>query len=374
MAGAPIARVSAPSGDAAWRVTGYAEVKALLGDRRLGRAHPDPGTAAWYSKQDLAGRPAGRTEDEYALHGRWRAVMTRVFSPRRLLGLRTRTAELAAQLVDELEASAPPADLHARLSLPLPTLLLCELLGVPYTDSEDFQRWTEEGGETTDIARSAAGMAGLLRYVRSLTQRRRLQPGDDPVSELIAAGGDQGAPHDGRVAKLLAGILSFGRESPASAIDHGTLLLLTNPDQRAVLQRDPSLVAAAVEETLRLFPPAAASTGGLMRYAHVDMAVAGATVRAGDMVLLDVVAANRDERVFPGGDRFVITRDPNPHLTFGHGPYMCNFHLLARMELQVAFAELFRRFPGLRLAVPEERLRPRSHLRSGGLVDLPVAW
>src|SRR6266700_1283094 len=267
-----------PAGDAGWRVTGHAEVRRLLTDPRLGRSHPEPDAAAWYSRTDLSGRPTGNSAAEHEEHARWRRVVTRVFPPRRLERLRPRIEGLAGDLLDRLSAEGPEADFHAAISAVLPTLVICELLGVPLSDAGRFRRWTEEGAINTDIARSAKGMAELLLYVQELIRRRRLEPGDDVVSELLAAENEAPRAYERRVAKLLAGILAFGRETPGNAIDRGVLLLLSHAAQREALCRQPELAAGAVDEVLRCFPPSAATGGGLVRYAHADVDVGGALI------------------------------------------------------------------------------------------------
>jgi pentalenolactone synthase len=218
----------------------------------------------------------------------------------------------------------------------------------------------------TDGARSRAGLARLQEYMRALVARKREQPAEDVLSDLIAA--QAYAPDrftDDHVVTL-------------AAIDKGVLLLLTHPDARVALDRDPDLIPRAVEEILRLPSPAEArqaeSDGGLPRYANADIEIGGVTIRAGDMVLLDLQSGNLDDRVFPTSEAFEVTREPNPHLTFGHGPHYCIGAPLARIELQALFGTLFRRFPTLRLAVPVEALHSRSHLLTGGLAELPVTW
>src|SRR5262249_1906577 len=184
-----------------------------------------------------------------------------------------------------------------------------------------------------------------------------------------------------------------GHETTVAAIDKGIVLLLTNPAQREAIQHDPTLVPSAVEEILRHplpVPTPETSTppetpekpvtldtgraGGLPRYANADIELAGVTIRAGDLVLLDLQDANLDAQRFPVPEAFVVARVDNPHITFGHGPYYCIGAPLARIELQALFGTLFLRFPTLRLAVPAEQLRLRSHLLTGGLAALPVTW
>jgi Cytochrome P450 len=368
-----IERIEAPSGDPAWHICRHADVKALLADQRLGRGHPDPAHAGRYSKDDIAGRPAGGSESEYAEHTWWRKAMNKVFSPAGLERMTPVVEKIASRMADELASRPTPADLNETYSTPLTSQTMCTLLGVPTEDIERFQSWTEEGAQATDAARSANGMNLLLTYAARLVNQRRNNPGNDRVSVLVGAG-NGARSHEGRVVKLLAGMLAFGRETPASVIDWGTLLLLTNPDQRDLLRRDPALVPTAVEEILRLFKPHAATDKGLQRYAHTDIEVDGVTIRAGDMVLLDVMTANRDPDLFPEPERFNITRDPNPHLTFGYGFYMCNFTKLGRAEIAIGLGTLFERFPKLDLAEQPDQLQVKEHLRTGGLARLLVTW
>ena len=169
-----------------------------------------------------------------------------------------------------------------------------------------------------------------------------------------------------------------GHETTVTAIDKGVILLLTNPAARDVLQRDPTAVPRVVEEILRMPTPLpaehGASPGGLPRYANADIELGGATIAAGDLVLLDLQDANLDPSMFATPEQFQVERADNAHLTFGHGGHYCIGAPLARIELQAIFSTLFRRFPTLQLAVPIEELRPRSQLLTGGVNELPVTW
>lgn len=370
----PIERITTPAGDPAWHITRHAEVKALLGDQRIGRAHPDPAHAGRYSAEDIAGRPAGGSESEYTEHAWWRKAMNRVFSPAGLERWTPVVEKTARQLAGELSTRPVPADLNDGYSTPLASQVMCTVLGVPVGDIARFREWTEEGAQATDIERSLGGIRLLMSYAHGLVAQRRGQAGDDVISVLLAAGTEKPGIHEGRVVKLVAGMLAFGRETPASVIDWGVLLLLTNPEQRRLLQAEPSLAPQAVEEVLRLFKPPAATDQGLLRYAHDDIDVNGTAIGAGDMVLLDLMAANHDSDVFPDPEQFVINREPNPHLTFGHGFYMCNFTRLARTEIGIALTTLFGQFPALELAEPASQLQLKHHLRTRGLECLPVTW
>ncbi len=364
-----VARVRTLTGDEAWQVVRYREIKRLLGDDRLGRSHPDPERAPRLSDSILFGGPLQNYDTEAADHARLRRLLTPFFSARRMEALRPRVEALVDELLADLARRTPPVDLHQALSFPLPVLVICELLGVPATDRERFRLWSRDMADLHDRPRAEAALAELVGYMRELVARKRTHPQDDVISGLGAAEG--GTLPDDQVARLAAMLLFAGHETTVVRIDLGTLLLLTNPDQRAAMLRDPALVTTAVEEILR-----ASVTGGhgLLRYAREALEVEGITVRAGDAVLLDIGAGNHDPGAFAEPDRFDVARQPNPHLAFGHGPRYCIGAPLARVELQAVFERLIPRFPTLRLAVPLERLRTREDVLTGDLEELPVTW
>jgi cytochrome P450 len=365
----PITRVRTPTGDEAWYVARYSELKQLLGDGRLGRSHPDPEHAPRISDSILFGGPAENYETEDADHARMRALLTPYFSARRLEALRPRVEALVDELLEALAAVTPPVDLHEALSFPLPVLVICELLGVPYEDRAQFRAWSQGMADLHDRQRADAALGSLIGYMGDLVTRKRAHPGDDVISGLCAA--EDGTITDDHAAFLAAVLLFAGHETTVVRIDLGTLLLLANPDQRVALLRDRSLLTSAVEEILR------ASTtggGGLPRYPRADIEIGGVTLGAGEAVLLDLGAANHDERAFDDPGRFDVARQPNSHLTFGYGPRFCIGAPLARIELQAVFGRLVSRFPTMRLAVPIEQLRIRADLLTGGLAEFPVTW
>ncbi|HJQ01326.1 MAG TPA: cytochrome P450 [Jatrophihabitans sp.] len=372
---APITRIETPAGDEAWWVTGHPEAKFLLADRRIGMSHPHPETAGWYARDDVSGRPRGDSKSEYSEHALWRTAMTRVFSPRFFDGEIPYIEKKVHQLIDDMLALGGPLDLISHFTVPLCSDIMCRLLGVPAEDVSRFRDWTEEGARTGDPQRSLGGIQRLMSYVASIVGQRRREPRDDHITELIRAAesGDE-RPQAGRVEKLLAGMLAFGRETPASAIDRAVLQLVTHPDQLGMLRNGAAPVDGAVEESLRMFRPPAATPHGLLRYANADVEFDDVRIARGDMTLIDIAVANFDDRVFADPMNFDILRRPNPHLTFGHGFYMCNFAKLARSQLRISIDGLTQRLPELRLAVPVEELRFKSHLRTGGLEQLPVTW
>jgi cytochrome P450 len=250
---------------------------------------------------------------------------------------------------------------------------------VPYADREDFSRWSDDIAHPTDTARSQAGLMQLSQYMRALVDRKQAEPGDDVISNLVTAAAANPELADDDIAMLSAELLILGHETTVTAIDCGVTLLLTHPEQADALRHDPALIGSAVEEILRLWLSMHTSVTeqamGLLRYANTDFTFGGVTIRAGELVVLGLRAANLDEQHFPGPDRFDVHRTPNPHLTFGHGSRFCAGAPLARIELQTLFPALVARFPTLCLAVPVESLRGRDGgLLAGGLWELPVTW
>ncbi len=359
-----VKRVRTATGDDAWRVEGYTEVRRLLDDDRLGRSHRHPEQAARTGESALFGGPLGDFDTEFTDHTRMRSLLQPHFSPKLIRALTPRIDALTTRLLDELTS---PADLHAGLALPLPILVICELLGVPYADRDQFRAWTTDVGNTRDRERSMRGLGELFAYGQRLVAQKRAEPADDVVSRLCATEGVD----DTEVAMLSMALLFAGHETTVVAIGRGCLALLTDPTQWRALAEDPTLVAGAVEELLR--------TGrregvGIPRYAREDLTIGDTRVAAGDLVLLHTNGANHDPGVFPDPERLDVTRAAGGHLTFGHGARYCIGAPLARVELRSVFGQLPRRFPAMRLAVDPAKLREREDTLTGGLEELPVEW
>ena len=285
----PIHRVRTAVGDDAWMVTGHALLRQLMDDDRLGRSHPEPGTAARSGDSALFGGPLGEFETEAADHARMRALLQPHFTPKHMRSLAPKLDALIAGRLDELEKHGCPADLHAEVALPVPILVICDLLGVPYSDRDQFRAWVDDAGCVNDRARSEHGLAELFGYGMTLVERKHAHPDDDVISRLCATEG----VGDLEAATLSMQLLFAGHETTVVAIGRGTLLLLTNRDQWQALLDDPALIPHAVEELLRASPPGGI---GIPRYARTDLDIAGVTIRAGDLVLLDIGSANFDPR------------------------------------------------------------------------------
>ncbi|MFE2941761.1 cytochrome P450 [Streptomyces sp. NPDC059255] len=359
-------RVRTAEGDEAWLVTGHAWVRQLLDDDRLGRSHPDPEAAAKDSGSALL---AGLLGDFATDHARLRALLEPHFSPERMLALRPYVEKLTGQLLDGLAGQKPPVDLRQALALSLPIQVMCEWLGVPKEDKDRFGGWTQDAANVGDPVRSKQGMGELFGYCRQLVAGKRLNPGDDVISRICATEGI----NDNEVLGLTALLLFGGYETTVARIGTCVSLLLANPEQWQALLHDPGLIPGAVEETLRMSMPNP-HNGGMPRYALTDFEVDGVTIRTGDFVLLNIIAANHDETAFADPGRVDVTRDTTGSLMFGHGAHHCVGAMLARMQLQVVLTQLVARFPTLRLAVGAEELRLRHNTLIGGLIQLPVTW
>ncbi|MBS2964254.1 cytochrome P450 [Actinocrinis puniceicyclus] len=370
----PITKVRT-AGEDAWLVTRYDEVRTLLADRRLGLSHPDPQRSAENAARGfMVALMAGDDFDtERPRHAQMRSLLVPRFSPRRMRLMKSRIDQHVEELLDQFAAGTPPVDLHRALSFPLPTMVVCDLLGVPLADRERFGLWARGTFDQSDNERAANTFGKVVDYITELVVRKRSEPGDDILSELIAE--DGGALSDAYIAQLGCAVLLFGYETTIVRIDLGTLLLLRNPRQRALLAERPELAPAAVEEILRLGVGGKGSNALIPRYAHSDIAVGDTVIRAGDAVRLAIGAANYDDRVFPDSDLFDVTRvKPKTHLAFGGGTRHCIGRVLARIELTAVFERLFRVLPDLRLAVPEESLRWQEHRITGGFDEIPVTF
>ncbi|WP_163511123.1 cytochrome P450 [Fodinicola acaciae] len=365
-----ITKVRTYAGDVAWMPTRYDDVKALFDDPRLGRAHREPDKAARMNESQVLGRPSGDFDGEERNHTAMRRLLTPAFSARRMNALRPRIGGIITDLLDRMAADGPSADLHRHLSFPLPALVICELLGVPYEDRERFRTWSTDMANMVDGDLAEAASAEFTAYMTALADRKRSEPADDVISDLVAA--DSLSPQ--LVARLGVGLLFAGHETTMTRIDMGTVFLLSNPEQAAALREDPALLPGAVEEILR-FTSTESNGGVLSRYAREDIELGDVTIAAGDLVLIPAGIANRDAAAFDDPDTFDIRRRSSvPHLSFGHGPHFCIGASLARIELQEVFSVLLTRFPTLRLAVPVEELRLRTATVTGGLAALPITW
>lgn len=375
---APAVRVRTPAGDLAWLLTRYEANRELWSDPRLGRSHPNPEQAARVSDAALLSGPMGDYQTEQADHARLRTLLTPAFSAKRMNRLSEHIESLVCEMLDGMVADCGPhgpADLQEHLSVPLPVFVICELLGVPYADRHYFRGLSDQLGRLSGGDPQQAAVE-LTAYLADVAATKRRAPGEDVLSDLVAAQRQHPDFDDQALAGLASGVLFAGHETTVNRINIGVLLLLANPRVRERLVAEPDTVHDVVEEILRLAAPGSI---GIVRYAHQELTVGNpgeqVTIHRGEAVLLYSPSANTDERAFAEPDSFDPSRKPNPHLSFGHGAHFCIGASLARNELRAVFSLLFSRLPGLDLAVPPSELVSRHAERlTGGLQSLPVSW
>jgi cytochrome P450 len=374
----PLRKVRLWNGDEAWLVTRYAEQRQLLSDPRLSSDINQPG----YPRQAppitavVAGQPVGLSfiSMDDPEHAQLRRMVTAPFMIKRVEALRPAVQQIVDGLIDDMLAGPKPVDLVEAFALPVPSLVICRLLGVPYADHDFFQANTKIliKRDTDPEERNAATLR-LHEYLDHLVGEKIANPVDDLLSQLAVERIATGELSRTEVASLGRLLLIAGHETTANMIALGTLALLQRPDQLALLRDidDPATAAGAVEELLRYLNIA---HSGRRRVATADIEIADAVIRAGEGVIMANEIANRDPAAFPDPDRLDIQRDARHHLAFGFGVHQCLGQPLARMELQVVYGTLYRRVPTLRLATDFTRLRFKHDGLVYGVYELPVTW
>ncbi|CAM5525097.1 cytochrome P450 [Streptomyces narbonensis] len=365
----PLARMTYPDGHVGWLATGHSTVRAIMGDSRFSSRYellhyPFPGGPEGPLPSAPVGDMTGMDAPE---HTRFRRILTGKFTVRRMRQLSDRVAEITEERLDAMERGGPGVDLVEAFARPLPALMICELLGVPYADRERFQghAHTIMSMDVTPEDRYAA-FVGLQEYMAELVAAKRAAPSDDLLGDL-ARDSDL---TDEELVGIGGFLLAAGLDTTANMIAHGTFALLTEPAQADALRADPDLAPQAVEELMRYLTIAHTS----VKSALVDVELDGLLVRAGESVTLSLEAANRDPERFPDPDVLDLHRKATGHLGFGHGIHQCLGQQLARVELTVALPALLRRFPTLRLDVPAEEVPLRTDMSIYGVHRLPVTW
>jgi cytochrome P450 PksS len=371
--------VKLPDGQTAWLITRYDDVVTVLKDERFAkdrsRAQTQEQLAAlpWVPKAFLP-LTHHMLDKDPPDHTRLRALVQQAFSPRLVEGMRSRIETIADELFSRV-ARRGRMDLVSEYALPIPTMIIAEMLGVPIKDRHRFHRWS------TVILTSTATRFGLyrampsiwlfMRYVRKLIRTRRAKPCDDLVSALIAARDAADSLSDDELLAMILLLIMAGHETTVNLIASGVLALVEHPDQMDRLRQDPTQMRTAVEELLRFTAPVETATE---RFASDDIDFHGVRIAKGELVLAVIASANRDERQFIDPDRLDISREPNKHVAFGQGIHFCLGASLARLEAQVALGTLLARTDDLQLAVKREALQWRPGLVLRGLWALPVRF
>ncbi|WP_328830526.1 cytochrome P450 [Streptomyces sp. NBC_00252] len=366
---AAVSRATLPDGTACWLVTGYDEVRAVLADARFSADARTPGFPFLSAGQrELATAKPSFIRMDDPEHARLRRMVTKDFLVRRIEELRPGIQDIVDRAVDRMTEGRDSADLVADFALPIPSLVICLMLGVPYEDHDLFQSLSRTLLDNrTSRPDAERAHAELMGYLARLAERKRREPADDILSRLAA----RDDLTDQETASLGFLLLVTGHESTANMTAVSVLALLRRPDQAELLREQPELVRGAVEELLRHLTIIHL---GLGRAATETVRVGEVTIPAGEGVICMLSTANRDERLFTSGADFDLTRDARRHVAFGYGIHQCLGQTLARVELQIILTTLLRRLPALRLAVPADQLTYNRDAIVYGLRELPVTW
>ncbi|MCC0099780.1 cytochrome P450 [Streptomyces flavotricini] len=369
--GRPLSRVTLFDGRSVWVVTGHAEARALLSDGRLSadrsnEAFPSP-TKRFKGLQNRRTALLGVDDPE---HNTQRRMLIPSFTLKRTAALRPAIQETVDRLIDAMVARGPSAELVNDFALPVPSMVICALLGVPYRDHEFFEgasRRLLRGPELSDVEAARDQING---YLADLIERKRTDPGEGLLDELVATRLETGETDVEELVALAAILLVAGHETTANMISLGTFTLLSHPEQLAELRADPALISVAVEELMRFLSIA----DGMLRVAVEDIEIGGVTIRPDDGVIFSTSVINRDAAVFEQPDALDWHRSARHHVAFGFGVHQCLGQNLARAEMEIALGTLFARLPGLRLAAEPDRIPFRPGDTIQGMIELPVAW
>jgi len=371
----PVTKVRIWNGSTPWLVTRHADQRALLTDPRV--SNDDCASGFPYVNAHRAAiadkTPRVITNTDAPEHTRLRRTVNGPFVVKRVEAMRPAIQKMVDGMIDDMLAGPNPADLLTALALPVPSLVIAELLGVPYQDHAFFQR---NAGLVLDGSLSAeeamAASRELGQYLDTLFREKLRNPGEDVLSEM-AGRVKAGEMAHAEAVNMGVAMLIAGHETTATMISLGTLALLQHPDQLAVLREtdDPKVIANAVEELLRYL---SIVQTGVRRIAKEDIEIGGVVIRAGDGIIFDLHAANWDPEAFPESERLDLSRPARRHQGFGYGPHQCLGQNLARLELQVVYGTLYRRVPTLQLAAAVDQLEFDHTGTTYGVHSLPVTW
>jgi cytochrome P450 len=372
----PLSRVRIWDGSTPWLITGYEECRTLFSDSRVSVDDRRSGFPHWNEGmlKTVHKRPRSVFTSDGEEHTRFRRMLSKPFTFKRVEGLRPAIQQITDQHIDAMLAGPQPGDIVTALALPVPSLVISQLLGVPYEDAEMFQHHANIGlaryatGEDT-----VKGAVNLNKYLAELVEAKMDKPAEDAVSDL-AERVKAGELSVKEAAQLSTGLLIAGHETTANMIGLGVLALLQYPEQADVLRDtdDPKVIANAVEELLRYL---SIIQNGQRRVAAEDIEIAGEVIHGGEGIIIDLAPANWDANAFAEPERLYLHRSgAGQHVAFGYGRHQCVGQQLARVELQIVFHTLLRRIPALALAVPIEDVPLKHDRLAYGVYELPVTW
>lgn len=376
----PVYAHAAPDGRTIWYVTRYADVAAVLKDDERfckdARHAADGSDLSGHRKSDRSGLSFNDNMlfSDPPDHTRLRALVSQAFTPRRVAAMQARIQATADDLIDRLVAD-DETDLIAVYALPLPVIVISDMLGIPAADRDAVAEWSQgiisPGSRGLNYSARKRAMRAFAAYLRDLFARRQADPQDDLITALLAAAAGGDRLSEAELFSMVTLLLVTGHETTVNLIGNGALALLRAPDELARLRADAALWPAAVEEVLRYDGPVETSTS---RWVRADTTFGGRAMRRGDLMRAVITSANRDAAHFAQPDALDVARTDNRHLAFGLGAHYCLGASLARLEGAIALETLFRRLPAARLAALPDELPWRSGVLFRGLQHLPIRW
>jgi len=375
-AAAPLSQVRIWDGSTPWLITGYEAARTLFADSRVSVDDTLTGFPHWNEHMLTIStrRPRSVFNSDAEEHTRFRRMLSKPFTFKRVEGLRPTIQKVTDEAIDAILAGPQPADIVSALALPVPTIVISEMLGVPYEDHEFFQEHANAGlaryATAEDTIRGAVSLGG---YLADLVQEKMKNPAEDAVSDL-AERVTAGEIDVKEASQLASGLLIAGHETTANMIGIGVLALLENPEQADFLRDtdDPKAIANAVEELMRYL---SIIQNGQRRIALEDIEIDGVTIKAGEGIIIDLAPANWDAEAFPNPEQLDLSREnAGQELGFGYGRHQCVGQQLARAELQIVFQTLLRRIPTMKLAIPFDEVPFKDDRLAYGVYSLPISW
>ncbi|MEU7178114.1 MULTISPECIES: cytochrome P450 [Streptomyces] len=367
----PLARVTFYDGRSAWLVTGHAEARALMSDPRLSADRMNPAFPITIERAAQIRRtrtPLLGVDDPE--HNTQRRMLIPGFTVKRAAAMRPQIQRIVDGLIDRMLAQGPPAELVSAFALPVPSMVICLLLGVPYADHEFFEEQSRRMLRSGSAQEFEDAREQLENYLAELISGKEKKPGEGLLDDLIDDQLRTGALTREDLVTFALILLIAGHETTSNMISLGTFTLLEHPAQLAQLRADESLIPAAVEELLRFLSIA----DGMVRVATEDIEIGGRTIRADEGVVFANSTINRDGTAYASPDDLDWHRSARHHVAFGFGIHQCLGQNLARAEMEIALRSLFTRIPDLRLAAPAAEIpfKPGDTLQ--GMIELPLAW
>jgi cytochrome P450 len=368
----PVTRVSTPAGLDVWLVSGYDDARAVLGDNTNFSSIDASSSHLMGDPAALGGTPPPGVLLRYDgdQHAKLRLRLAREFMIKRIARMEPFIRQIVTEHIDRLGQKQGPVDLYREFGLPIPAMVISELLGVPESDRETFEKATTAQVDLSlSLQERQAAAAESAGFFAGLVASKCEQPGDDLISRLIQE--PAGRPMDfAELTGLSLLLLAAGHDTTANMITLGTYALLQNPDQAEKMTKDPAVMDTGVDELIRYL---SIVHNGVLRKATADVTINNQLIRSGEHVAVVLESANRDPRFLDDADTLDLTRS-SAHIGFGYGPHQCLGQHLARLELRIALPELFRRVKGLRVATEAKDIRFKNNMVVYGIHELMINW